>query len=232
MSGKKMKQRFPIHIIVIVLLLVASFVVIPANALPMLGEILFPYAVSEDGSTTLILYKHQPSDNAVFQVENMFPGDSVTQEYCVRVACENEVTMQFSIEVKEGYEKLAEVLHCGVVFLGTGEVLYNGPMANAIETFDHNVAGGETAADLKYAVTVYMDTSVGNAYQNQKLVADFVWYADGELGEVIEDPPVPGGLLPQTGDSVRLGLGMIMMAISFVAIILLVVKGRKGGRYA
>ena len=231
MNKKKPKLRFSVHLLVVAVLIFASIVVMPADGFAALSTILFPYAVSEDGSTTLILYRHNPTDNMVFNAENMFPGDTITQEYCVRVACENDITMQFSIDVHEGYEKLAEVLYCKVVFLDTGEVLYDGLMFDATNTFDHDVAGGDDTVDLKYEITVSLDTSVGNEYQNQKLMADFVWHAEGEL-EIIEPPDIPLSPSPGTGDMFRLEVWVTLMVSSVVAFVWLVAKKRKDDQNA
>ena len=53
------------------------------------------------------------------------------------------------------------------------------------------VGAGTTTAELYYKITVYLDTSVGNEYQNTRLVSDFRWWVE-ETGNL--EPP------SQTGD--------------------------------
>lgn len=70
------------------------------------------------------------------------------------------------------YETLAQVLKVRVA-VGE-ETLYDGRMKDmpgGVATSLH--AAAPTTEEILYTVTAYLDTSVGNAYQNAALVADF-----------------------------------------------------------
>ncbi len=40
----------------------------------------------------------------------MFPGDTQTRYFCVRVAHTGDVVVRYHADIRDGYEKLAEVL--------------------------------------------------------------------------------------------------------------------------
>lgn len=140
-----------------------------------------------------VLYFHflNADENKPFKVTNMFPGDAITQYYRIRVTHTGKVNLRFRADVREGYEKLAEVLQCRVTLLTTGEVLYDGLMRDMPEEVVHPMPGSSTRTDeVYYEITAYLDTSVGNDYQLQTLMADFRWWVEetSNLG------------IPQTGD--------------------------------
>ena len=85
-------------------------------------------ASTSDVGVTLSLYAHHAEDNSPFQVKNMFPGDSETNYYCVQVSHKGNVTLRFHADIREGYEKLAEVMKCRIVLPDSGTVLYDGLM--------------------------------------------------------------------------------------------------------
>ena len=61
-------------------------------------------------AATVELYNKQPEENTPFQVGNMFPGDSETKYFRVRVSYHDKITVHYKATVRPGYEKLAEVL--------------------------------------------------------------------------------------------------------------------------
>lgn len=161
----------------------------------------------------IVLYKSHAIDNAPFAVSNMFPGDAQTKQYCVKVSYKGTVTVEFKPKIRAGYDVLAEVLKCKVILQNSGEVLYDGLMSDIPESLKKTLHSDEqTVSELLYSVTVYMDPSVGNRYQNKSLAADFEWWvSEGSLG-----PP------PQTGDNTRVFLYVALMSMSiFVLAILL-----------
>lgn len=116
-------------------------------------------------ATALSLYSRKPDDNTPFRVANLFPGDSETKYFCVRVSHKGDVLLRFHAQVRPGYEKLAEVLKCRVVLPESGEVLYDGRMRDMPESLSHALhTGASTTGEVYYAVTAYLDTGVGNAY--------------------------------------------------------------------
>lgn len=169
-------------------------------------------------AASIELFEGQPTDNLPFMVENMFPGDAITQYYRVRVSYTGKVTVHYRADVQEGYEKLAEVLKVRITLLSSGEMLYDGLMKDMPESLDYkNESKEKTHEDLYYEITPYLETSVGNEYQSLQLKADFRWWVEGDL-----IPP------PQTGDESNMTVWVIVAAGSaFVLLLLLVMRRRK-----
>ncbi len=161
-----------------------------------------PVYATGDTAVSLNLNSKANINNVSFEVENMFPGDSVSNKYDVQVSFRDAVTVRFRAEVRKGYEKLAEVLKCRVVLFETGKVLYDGLMKDMPDSVDHTMhLAGENTDHFLYEITAYLDTSVGNEYQEKSLIADFVWWVDEE--ESLAPPQSEGGILDGvlTGDA-------------------------------
>ena len=172
---------------------------------------------------TLSLYRKQPEDNTPFNVVNMLPGDAVTQNYNVRVSHSGDVTVRFRAIIRPGYEKLAEVLMLRVKLLNTGETLYDGLMRDMPRSVNHKLtASGSTTSDLEYELTAYLDTSVGNDYQNQELVADFHWWVEGKEQSHLDSP--------KTGDDSRIVIFAVAAVAASIAVIILPVWRRREAR--
>ena len=172
---------------------------------------------------TLSLYRKQPEDNTPFNVVNMLPGDAVTQNYNVRVSHSGDVTVRFRAIIRPGYEKLAEVLMLRVRLLTTGETLYDGLMRDMPRSVNHKLtASGSTTSDLEYELTAYLDTSVGNEYQNQELIADFHWWVEGKEQSHLDSP--------KTGDDSRIVIFAVAAVAASIAVIILPVWRRREAR--
>ncbi len=201
-------------------------------------------ASSDSGkkAEVISLYQKHAEDNQPFQVGNMFPGDAETKYYCVRISHSGEVVVHYRADIRPGYEKLAEVLKCRIVLLSTGETLYDGLMRDMPESLDHSVkADTDAGSELYYQITAYLDTSVGNDYQNKNLIADFYWWVqvdpiqNPEGGQGIgigtgstQNPHSAGHLNPlQTGDSFNLCLYIAIASGSLLIFLLLWKKIRK-----
>lgn len=171
-------------------------------------------------AATIELYNKQPEENTPFQVGNMFPGDTNTKYFRVRVSYHDKITVHYKAAVRPGYEKLAEVLKIRVKLLTTGETLYDGIIGEMPESLTHKLASKNTATDeLYYEITAYLDTSVGNEYQNKDLIADFKWWVE-ETGNLDDSP--------KTGDTSNILLWAVLAACSgSMMILLLVTRGRK-----
>lgn len=174
-----------------------------------------------DGATAIGLYKFNTGDNERFNVSNMFPGDSITENYNVAVSYRNRVTVNFKADIDKGYEKLAEVLKCKVVANGTE--MYDGLMRDMPDAVKYNLAGkSEDSAIITYEITAYLDTSVGNEYMNKELYADFEWWVDASETENLSIMP------PDTGDNSNAILWVSLAAGSaFMLIILLIIRRKK-----
>ena len=170
-------------------------------------------------AATIELYNKQPEENTPFHVGNMFPGDAEIKYFCVRVSYHDKITVHYKATVRPGYEKLAEVLKVRVKLLSTGEMLYDGLMRDMPESLTHKLASKKSTTDeLYYEITAYLDTSVGNDYQNKDLIADFKWWVE-ETGNLADSP--------KTGDTSNILLWAVLAAGSLSLIIILHVTRRR-----
>ena len=170
-------------------------------------------------AATIELYNKQPEENTPFQVGNMFPGDVETKYFRVRISYHDKITVHYRATVRPGYEKLAEVLKVRIKLLTTGETMYDGLMRDMPESLTHKLASKKSATDeLYYEITAYLDTSVGNDYQNKDLIADFRWWVE-ETGNL--EPS------PKTGDTSNILLWAVLAACSGSMMILLLVTRRR-----
>lgn len=174
---------------------------------------------SQKEAASIVLYSENPGENEAFAVSNMFPGDSVTKYFRVRVAFHGKVTVHFSSSIRSGYEKLAEVLKVKVTLISTGETLYDGLMRDMPKVLSHSLSSYEkTTEDLYYEITAYLDTSVGNEYQNRGLVADFKLWV--EETDALDD-------LPFTGDTFSAPLYAAAALVSGTVLLILLAKKKK-----
>ena len=166
----------------------------------------------------LQLHNKNPGDNIPFKVSNMFPGDTVTQYYCVKVSYSDVITMRVRADTRPGYEKLAEALKCKVVLMNTGKTLYNGTFKNMPTAVSYQLpeSGETTTAELYYKITVYLETSTGNEYMNKSLIADFRWWVE-ETGNL--KPPAQSG----DGFNTYLWAGTAIAA----AVVLIILKKKR-----
>lgn len=170
-------------------------------------------------AATIELHNKQPEENTPFQVGNMFPGDVETKYFLVRVSYHDKITVHYKATVRPGYEKLAEVLKVRVKLLSTGETMYDGLMRDMPESLTHKLASKKSTTDeLYYEIAAYLDTSVGNDYQNKDLIADFKWWVE-ETGNLDDSP--------KTGDTSNILLWAVLAAGSLSMIIILHVTRRR-----
>ena len=132
---------------------------------------------------TITLNGPNESINKIFTVENMFPGDKISQYYVLNISHKKNIDIMFNAEVQEGYEILAEVLKVKVAIQSVEEPLYDGLMKDMSHSLTYTLPGNQQS--LTYCITVYLDTTVGNKnitdsdgkrYQNKILKADFSWW--------------------------------------------------------
>lgn len=176
---------------------------------------------SQRKAATIDLYKGKSDDNTPFKAENLFPGDVVTKYFRIKVSYENKVTVHYHADIRPGYEKLAEVLKVRVVLLSdNGRVLYDGLMRDMPKSLTHKLSSAKRTSDeLYYEITAYLDTSVGNEYQQKSLIADFRWWVEET-----------GNLTPPTGSDSHFTLWLTLAVASGAAclIVLIVYRRRKG----
>jgi len=131
--------------------------------------------------TKISIYRDHAEDGVPFYMPNMFPGDSQTGTYTVQVSHKGKITVHFGTFIRDGGEKLAEVLKCTVKIKGADKELYDGLMRDMPQKLDYTIDSSRAkTTKITYLITVYLDTSVGNDYMNKNLVADFRWWVDDE----------------------------------------------------
>lgn len=169
---------------------------------------------------TISLYRNHAEDVVPFQVDNMFPGDTVEKDYVVEVSYQGSVTVHFHTSVRIGDELLADALECRIQLTNSGQVLYDGPVENMPESVTC-VLNSDTVSTnrLHYIITVYLDTSADNRYQNQTLIADFRWWVDDGDKDNLK-PAV-------TGDQSLLFVWLAVTLLAICMLILLLKKLRK-----
>lgn len=169
-------------------------------------------SASEQEATLLRLHKQQGSDVIPFYAANMFPGDSVTRYFCVRVSHSDSVTLRYHASIRPGYEKLGEGMKVRIFLPATGELLYDGVMEGMPASLNRILtASQQSTEDLLYEITVYLDTSAGNEYQSGELVADLQWW--------IEETDFLTS--PKTGDSSLILLWSVLAVLSALAVLVL-----------
>lgn len=193
------------------------------NTAPKNASSLVQSAQKTDNKTkkaaTVELYSKQSEENIPFKVGNMFPGDSETKYFRVRISYHDTVTVHYKAAVRQGSEKLAEVMKIKVKLLTVGETVYDGPIADMPESLTHRLSSEKLTTDeLYYEITVYLDTSTGNEYQNKDLISDFKWWVE-ETGNLDDSP--------QTGDTYNTLLWATTAVCSSGIIILLIVTRKR-----
>ena len=179
-------------------------------------------AETEEASTKevqavgIVLSSRNSDDNVPFNVENMFPGDSITKYFRVEVYYKNTVYVRYHADIRPGYEKLAEVLKCRIKV--NGEVIYDGLMEDMPEAVTYTLTSDEkTTTALLYEITAYLDTDVGNDYMEKELIADFRWWVE-EKGNLTPPP---------TGDTSHVIIWAAVAVVSFSLLLVIIFKRRR-----
>lgn len=200
-----------------------------------------------DKSPKLELYKEHSSDNEAFDVSNMVPGDKVSRNFTVRVHHNEALKVFFDAEVTQQTKSLGDVLQVSVTDQNTGKVLCQGTF-NEINKKEFEIPVDKSSkgtTDLSYQVDAWLDTSVGNPYQEALLKANLKWYVKDSgdntnpsdnkpqgtnSGKKHSKPTKHGnsdnGLTARTGDTVNLVL-WIVMGTCALALLVLLMKARQ-----
>lgn len=162
--------------------------------------------------------KH-PDDNRPFTVTNLFPGDTVTQNFCVQVSYRGTVTVCFATEWQSGDRELMDALNMRIKALGNDRVLYNGPFTDMPTDLAYTLQSDtETQTDLYYEIQVSLPESAGNEYQSRRVSVDFLWW----VAESENLAP------PATGDTAAVAWTAGITALSALfCLILLAARNRR-----
>ncbi len=145
--------------------------------------------VFASAESVLSLYKNKETDTAPFNAPDMLPGDNYKNEgmehlkrnYRVCVSYNGTITVHFGVEniqTTSPAPSLADVLMCDIII--NDDLKYEGVRLAELKDKDipYTITGVNTTEDLDYEIGVYLDTSVGNAYKEKNLTADFVWWVE------------------------------------------------------
>lgn len=117
-------------------------------------------------------------ENTPFEVNNMLPGDSVAQYYCVSVTHDSTEAVRFYVNVDTA-QKLTAIMRVKVEQLvpdAEDKILYDGLMKECTAVDVSVTASSETVTPIYYRITVYTNgAEVGNEYAGESLSADFSW---------------------------------------------------------
>lgn len=148
----------------------------------------------------LSIYRNHESDGTAFFVSNMLPGDAESKEYLIKVSYRGTVDLFFQATARKELidgtlqdPKLAEVLKFRVEIPRENTVLFDGPISEMPELKLTITSPVGRTEPIPYKITAYLDTSVGNPYQNKNLTADFKWWVYTKRENVTPVyPPKPG----------------------------------------
>lgn len=163
------------------------------------------------------LYKYNNKFNDKFNLTNMFPGDSETKYYCINISYKDNITIKQSINIKTDYQELKDIFNLKIKLLNTDEILYNDLLKNIPETIDYNTTSKEeTSEDFCYEITINLDTSVGNEFQNKEMLLNFNWLVNNKELELPETPA--------TNDNIIFWITSAITSSMLLIILLLILK--------
>lgn len=112
-----------------------------------------------------------------FGGEGLLPGDCLSRDYSVKLNQEEDVSVRFAVSTAKDAKNLAEVLNITVTDLTSGKTVCEGNLGDlAGKEFSESIAhAGQREKLLSYRITVTVDPSAGNAYQNATLEMGFRW---------------------------------------------------------
>ena len=158
----------------------------------------------EDQTTAeyIELCKGEAAANRPFSVQNMLPGDKITQYYRIRVHHDEDIELYFQTEITEETRELGDALKVRVTRLDAGDVVCDGTFSaiNKKEYAQMLKASDADQTTIYYMAEAYLETSAGNQYQEALLKADFKWYIKDAGQE---------GLISKTGDRLNLILWVV-----------------------
>ncbi len=172
-------------------------------------------AADTKGKVTLKSSTGAASDN--FDSKNAddglwFPGDSITRIYNVHTVHTKATPLYFYVDITDSSE-LKDVLRMKVVVNGTE--VFNGVLSDYTTQIVHDLGKRET--DTEYAITLSLDTSIGNPFESKELTADFIWKYETDDGKTETLEPEN----PKMGDEFPLTLLIVIMVSSLTALICL-----------
>ncbi|MDR1628919.1 MAG: hypothetical protein LBS36_01695 [Oscillospiraceae bacterium] len=144
-----------------------------------------------DSQSYIELYKRHSSDNEIFEVHNMLPGDCYTKYFGVKALHSDDISIRFEAQVSRNTKNFWNVMKIRVTQADTQEIIFDGSLKDLDDTvlerpFSKNAA---MQTEVRYKIDFYMDTTVGNEYQGASLKVKLVW-STKDRGDL---EPSPGG---------------------------------------
>lgn len=116
--------------------------------------------------------------NKPFENVEIKDNSSETRVYKLKAEYNRDFTLGFRIDVREGYEKLAELVKVKVEITTPDgkKVLFDGYLKDFDKEVEHILkANGVTNEELEFTITFYVDGEIPDEYKGQTLIVDFVW---------------------------------------------------------
>ncbi len=133
---------------------------------------------SPEVATSIELTQKDGYENIPFHTNNMLPGDSKAQYYCVSVSHDSAQNVRFYINADKAQRPL-NVFRVRVEQLvpdAQDKVLYDGLMKDCASVTVSVAASSKAAVLIYYRITVYTNgAEVGNEYAGESFTADFSW---------------------------------------------------------
>lgn len=171
-TGKKLAVAIIIVAILLIIALIALFLILSHRYSGTVS--VAPDNIIQSSEEKLSLGEIYYEGSSRFSVENMFPGDSETQNFFIEIKDDGIKAVSFGVEIN-GIDLLSQVLMLRITVDGAENIIYDGAMFDLPERLSAPVSSGSVQA---WQITAYLDTSVGNEYANADLSADFVWWVD------------------------------------------------------
>lgn len=144
---------------------------------------------AQENESIIELYKWNASDNEIFEVHNMLPGDRYTKYFGVKAFHSGDITIRFETQVSRNTKNFWDVLKLRVTDVNANEVLFDGSLKEMNDTvverpFEKNSA---MQTDVRYQMEFYMDTDVGNEHQGASMKVKLVWSTE-DRGDLEPSP--------------------------------------------
>ncbi len=111
------------------------------------------------------------------ELTGMLPGDTTTKYYEVELKQKGDVYLYFQADIAQTTNHLENALSLKVENRGTNFLLCEGRLSDiAGQAFREKITDDTNKDERQmYKITVSMDTSAGNEYQNSSLTLNFEW---------------------------------------------------------
>lgn len=176
--------------------------------------------------TKLELSSQNPDVNRGFTVNDLFPGDEISEYFSLHVYYNMDTAVYFRPVITEETKELAKVLYLRVYQFDTGEMLCNAPLSEINgRSFATQLAKNATEeTGLYYRIDAYLTPEAGNEYQGATLKVNLEWYVEND--ESLLKAPRKTDLLTIL---LWISFGILCLATMFPIIFILFGKRNKKG---